>query len=329
MAQITEVEIQGAAVNPIETQGMIKAQQKAELIQQIQSEAHNEIMSAVDKSFRYADALAKETLASIKAELAGFAKPKQLILTVNVNGVQNKLSRTAHPLLGDVLEVIKLGRRPYLHGPAGCGKTTLAAQAAEALGVRFATLALSAGTSEAWLCGRWSPEGFNVAECMNMVEHGGVFLFDEADNVDANMGVFLNNILDTNPTCQNPINGKSVKKHTNFFPIAAGNTVGLGADAQYSGRNRLDASTRDRFIFIECDYVPEIEEAVCPDEQIRKLMQNAREILRKTRAQQVISTRKIEDAYLLKQAGWALPKILKSVTTGWPVEVVKSAGLEC
>ena len=45
-----------------------------------------------------------------------------------------------------------------------------------------------------------------------------------------------------------------VEAHENFRVIAAGNTLGHGADSNYVGRNTLDAASLDRFAMIEIDY---------------------------------------------------------------------------
>lgn len=48
-------------------------------------------------------------------------------------------------------------------------------------------------------------------------------------------------------------NGK-VYAHEDFRVVGAGNTTGQGADAQYTGRTQLDASSLDRFKLVEVNY---------------------------------------------------------------------------
>ena len=53
-----------------------------------------------------------------------------------------------------------------------------------------------------------------------------------------------------------------VDAHPNFRVIAAGNTLGTGADINYTGRYSLDRASLDRFALIRVDYSKEIENAI-------------------------------------------------------------------
>lgn len=53
-----------------------------------------------------------------------------------------------------------------------------------------------------------------------------------------------------------------VEAHPNFRIIAAGNTLGTGADNNYTGRYCLDRASLDRFALINIDYSPKIEKAM-------------------------------------------------------------------
>ena len=55
-------------------------------------------------------------------------------------------------------------------------------------------------------------------------------------------------------------NGRVDLRHVHF--VAAGNTVGSGADEMYTGRMVLDQATLDRFAIIEFDYSMRIEMAI-------------------------------------------------------------------
>lgn len=56
-------------------------------------------------------------------------------------------------------------------------------------------------------------------------------------------------------------NGR-VQAHKDFRIVAAGNTFGTGADAEYTGRYQLDASSLDRFAIVEINYDTNIEMAI-------------------------------------------------------------------
>ena len=94
----------------------------------------------------------------------------------------------------------------------------------------------------------------------NAFEHGGVFLFDEVDNGNANALGVVNSAL-ANGSMAFP--DGMVKRHPDFLCVASANTYGRGADRQYVGRQALDAAFMDRFEVIHVDYDEALEEALC------------------------------------------------------------------
>ena len=53
-----------------------------------------------------------------------------------------------------------------------------------------------------------------------------------------------------------------VEAHPDFRVIAAGNTLGHGADTKYVGRQQLDGASLDRFAVVEISYSEAIENSV-------------------------------------------------------------------
>jgi MoxR-like ATPase len=152
-----------------------------------------------------------------------------------------------------LMELVQEGHRNILMvGPAGSGKTTLAKSMAEALGLPFGFISLSAGVTETHLLGRVLPKadgswGHVPTRFIEVYEGGGVFLLDEVDGADANVMVAINAALANGLLC-NPVTGQVHVRHKDCFILAAGNTWGRGGDTQYVGRNQLDAATLDRFV---------------------------------------------------------------------------------
>lgn len=111
------------------------------------------------------------------------------------DGSVNVIAGTVHRQLQELLELVEEGHQNLLLvGPAGSGKTTLAKNLAEALGLDFAFLSLSAGVTETHLLGRTLPESdgawrFKPGRFVEVYENGGVFLLDELDAADANVMV--------------------------------------------------------------------------------------------------------------------------------------------
>src|SRR5262249_36355994 len=94
---------------------------------------------------------------------------------------------------------------------------------------------------------------------------------------------------------------------------------GTGADRQYVGRNQLDESTLDRFRIgqVQMDYDPDMEEALCPDDELRERLQGYRQRVRDARIRRVVSMRFMRDAYELKQMGASDQQIDDALFSGW------------
>ena len=143
-----------------------------------------------------------------------------------------------------VLQISALGINQMLVGPAGSGKTTLAAQVAQALNLEF--YFTGALQTKYDIIGFIDGNGiYHRTAFRNAFENGGVFLWDEIDSSDARAMVAFNSALE-NDTADFP--DGNVKRHPDFISIASANTYGRGADRMYIGRNHLDAATLDRFV---------------------------------------------------------------------------------
>jgi len=164
-----------------------------------------------------------------------------------------KLTGRVHCQFDELLALVDEGYQNILMvGPAGCGKTTLAKNLAEALSLDFGFLSLSAGVTETHLLGRMLPQpdgtwAYVPSRFVAIYESGGVFLLDEMDAADSNLMVAVNAAI-ANGVLSNPINGKLYQRHAQTIIVGAANTYGRGGDHQYVGRNQLDAATLDRFV---------------------------------------------------------------------------------
>ena len=156
--------------------------------------------------------------------------------------------------------VIKLAeaRIPIaLIGPAGWGKSHLLMELAEVLSVPYGNVPMTAGATPSWLLGSWTLDGFKSRKHLDMYgSTGGVFGYEEMDSADPNMLLVVNNAL-ANGYLDNPVNGETYTMHGDFIAACTMNTFGLGANRDYTGRERLDAATTDRWrmgrVFIHAD----------------------------------------------------------------------------
>lgn len=178
------------------------------------------------------------------------------ILEVDFTNESEDMGEGKHRMLGYVLKLAKASRDSggllpiMLIGPAGTGKSRLAQQLAEILELPYAETPMTAGATPSWLLGRWTMAqengGFVPAQFLEIYSGGGVFNFEEIDAADSNMLIVVNNAL-ASDSLYNPVNGERYEKHPDFIPVATANTFGLGANRAYTGRERLDAATIDRF----------------------------------------------------------------------------------
>lgn len=143
----------------------------------------------------------------------------------------------------------------YLAGPAGSGKNYTLEQISWELGLEF--YFTNSVQQEYKLTGFIDAGGvYHETEFYKAFTKGGIFFLDEMDASIPEVLVLLNAAI-ANRYFEFP-NGR-VEAHKNFRVVAAGNTVGTGADDMYTGRLVLDQATLDRFVIIDFDYDENIE----------------------------------------------------------------------
>lgn len=143
----------------------------------------------------------------------------------------------------------------YLAGEAGTGKNFTLEQISWELGLEF--YFTNSVQQEYKLTGFIDAGGtYHETEFYKAFKNGGIFFLDEMDASIPEVLVLLNAAI-ANKYFEFP-NGK-IHAHKNFRVVAAGNTVGSGADEMYTGRMVLDQATLDRFAIIEFGYDRNIE----------------------------------------------------------------------
>jgi MoxR-like ATPase len=223
------------------------------------------------------DQLVDQRVEAKFAELMKNMKPQTMEIKIGEH--VGKIEGSAHYMLKKVLSVLAMHENVYLFGPAGTGKTVLAQQCAEALGVPFY---FTSKIDEVFqLAGFIDANGhYNETELYRCMQTGGVFLFDEID-ASASEALTAFNALLANHVFDFPT-GK-VKQPENMYIIGAGNTAGLGGTAEYNTRQPIDESTRNRFIFAEIGYDPAIENAIGASFSDKQLGSDAVDIVRTIR----------------------------------------------
>lgn len=211
-----------------------------------------------------------------------------------------------HKSFEDLLIVAQCRQHAFLTGAAGSFKTSSAEKVAEVLELEHSAVSVCAQTTASTLLGYMNAVGDYVStEFRKRYEHGGVFILDEIDNGNANVLAVLNSAL-ANGSCAFP--DGMVKRHKDFILVATANTYGTGANAQYVGRNALDAATLDRFNTIQWDYDEELEYSICPT-QWCKHVQLIRKAVANLGIKTVISPRATFNGQKLLDAGMDITKV--------------------
>ena len=234
-----------------------------------------EEIKAVPERPSFADTFEKaivETLAKVSSDsILENAKPfiNQYILdnfgllpqrheVILPDGDKHEFEGITHERFDDVLKLVQMNIPVFLVGQAGTGKNVICKQVAEALGLDF--YFTNAVTQEYQIKGFIDANGhYHETQFYKAFTEGGLFFLDEMDGSIPETLIILNSAI-ANGYFDFPT-GK-VYAHKDFRIISAGNTIGMGADIEYTGRYQLDASSLDRFALIGIDYSPRIEDAI-------------------------------------------------------------------
>lgn len=204
-----------------------------------------------------------------------------------------------HKVFPEVLSAVSAGLNVLLVGPAGCGKTHMSEQVAQALKLDFRFT--GAVASEYKLLGFVDAQGRTiVTEYRRAYQEGGVFLWDEMD-ASAPQALLAFNAGLSNGWQDFP--DGVVKVNENFRAIASANTYGSGADRMYVGRNQLDAASLDRFYVVSMDYDQELEQVLYGTHNWVKYVWKARKIVQEMKIRHVVSMRAIDAGLRAIKAG--------------------------
>jgi cobaltochelatase CobS len=174
-----------------------------------------------------------------------------------------------HKSLPDVLANLTVGENTMMVGPAATGKSTIAEQCAEALGVDYYAISLSPQTPTSAFLGYMNAGGEYVDTLFHQWhQKGGLFHCDEADNGHPSILATLDAALSGAGWVGFP--GGMQRRHPDAIMVASANTYGRGADRKYVGRSPLDVAFLDRFTVEDIGYDEALEDALaagtgCPD----------------------------------------------------------------
>ena len=193
-----------------------------------------------------------------------------------------------------------LKRYPFLLGPKGCGKSSIAKELADAMGMEY--FAFDMGQA-------FKPKKMFV---------GGLIIGDDGKTMVA--ANFLMTILDRQQSyIYDEDSGKRYNKGENVLFVAAGN-VGFA----YVSTQRLDTAFEDRFIKVRLNYLTAEEEAALIRARFPKVSRDAAtqlakvaEVLRLAEQKETLSvslsTRQVLDAAAYIPLGYRLDEVIERV----------------
>lgn len=248
--------------------------------------------------------LTKPTSSKIKSEMQenGIEIPK-------VNPIPETSGEVHHEKYDEIKVCLECNIPVYLAGPAGSGKNHTVEQIAKELGWNF--YFSNSVQQEYKLTGFIDAGGdFHETEFYKACtdENECVFFLDEMDASIPEVLVLLNAAI-ANGYFEFP-NGRVNLKHVHF--VAAGNTVGSGADEMYTGRMVLDQATLDRFAIIDFDYSMRIEMAISKNNaELVSFVHELRDVAAENGIRATFSCRCITMVTKLEKAGMDLVTIIK------------------
>lgn len=235
--------------------------------------------------------------------------PNQTEIVIKQADKQPKNVGKQHKQFGEIFQCLKAGVNVALVGPAGSGKTTAVKECAKALELEFYSKSVSAQTGSHEFFGYQDANGNYVRTIFrDAFENGGVFLLDEFDAGNPNVLAALNQAT-ANGECA--FADGMVTKHDDFIVVMAGNTFGHGANSDYVGRNKIDAATLDRFVFIHFGYDEDFETQLSTNKDWAKKIQTLRKIANDKKIKTIISPRATLNGEKLLQVGMSEKQVLQ------------------
>lgn len=227
-----------------------------------------------------------------------------------------------HAQYDTILACISQDIPVYLVGDAGTGKNHTLLDVAGELGLEF--YFTNSVQQEYKLTGFIDAGGkYHETEFYKAFSQGGLFFLDEMDASIPEVLVLLNAAI-ANRYFEFPVG--RIDAHPDFRVVAAGNTVGSGANELYTGRLVLDSATLDRFVVIEFDYDERVELALAKgNKDLVNFVRSLRKFCRDNGIRGTFSYRMITAVTKLETTGLPLASIVKiAVVKGLDADTIRT-----
>lgn len=286
---------------------MLDTNLEREIVNSILKDKENSLNKKINEKFENLEIKLNERLEKLNSKISG--KP----LEYNLGTVEKPDNKMLHSKFDTIIKILQSAKRIEKHimlvGPAGGGKTSLCSDVAKALKLDFYPMSVGLQTTKSDLVGFINAKGdYITTPVREAFEKGGLLLLDEFDATNPSTVTILNSML-ANNVCSFP--DKKIEKNKDFICIVACNTYGRGADINYIGRNRLDASTLDRFIVLNVDYDENLEKSLTQNEKWYKCIQKMRRNIAQHGIKMVISPRASMQGADLLESGFPFEDVIE------------------
>lgn len=234
--------------------------------------------------------------------------PQKEIVVKLPDGSKKSAGGIQHEKFETVLKYLTADVPVFMSGAAGTGKSSIAKNAAKALGLDFY---FSGAVNDIYkFTGFIDANGnYSKTQFYDFCVNGGVFFLDEMDASIPEVLVALNAAI-ANRYFDFPCGKVELNENCRF--ICAGNTYGNGADAQYTGRYQLDAATLDRFAVVEIDYSDEIFNAVTNgNKDLINFIRSLRKAAQNVGANLILSYRAAQNVTAMESVGLSTADCVK------------------
>lgn len=234
--------------------------------------------------------------------------PQKEIVVKLPDGSKKSAGGIQHEKFETILKYLTADVPVFMSGAAGTGKSSIAKNAAKALGLDFY---FSGAVNDIYkFTGFIDANGhYSKTQFYDFCCNGGVFFLDEMDASIPEVLVALNAAI-ANRYFDFPCGKVELNENCRF--ICAGNTYGNGADAQYTGRYQLDAATLDRFAVVEIDYSDEIFNAVTNgNKDLIAFIRSLRKAAQNVGANLILSYRAAQNVTAMESVGLSTADCVK------------------
>lgn len=217
-----------------------------------------------------------------------------------------------HSAVNKVANVLNATKRKpkniWLYGECGTGKSELVRQVADKLALDFYTMSLSGQTTTHKLVGFLDANSNYKATPLRLAyENGGLICLEECDTVNSGVLAEINNILSQDIYS---FPDKTISKHEDFQLICCANSNGQNTDIKYCKAQQMDASIRDRFIFINVEFEPELAKELTNNDDWFNRVMKFREVIKQICGDDVVvGMRAMIDGADLLDAGFSQSEV--------------------